>query len=288
MKVTTDLKRWMSPLDDSLNINSLTIPGTHDSHALYDNITDDWKRIGYDWIVCQQWQISTQLEQGVRYLDLRVFDSDFKMCHGSAELNGRLHDILEVIDEFLRANPRETILVSIKDDGNAPDLAREVWSKWRTYSWYYHWRWPTLGEARGKAVLLRRFGGASFGIDWPLYGHRYWHYRAPWEQQDNGRDSNLLPLTRYDRGAKHLARVKERRLHDLWMHFTTFADSGVIPPRGYAEFTKRPERFTSLMRELRVDPSKQRLGIVCLDFIDHDQCCEIVGKNHGPPRPLMI
>ena len=57
---------WMKYIDDSLKINQINIPGTHDS-GCYDTV----------WTVAQcsdtqSLTIKEQLEHGIRYLDIRL------------------------------------------------------------------------------------------------------------------------------------------------------------------------------------------------------------------------
>ena len=158
------LTDWMDAIPDSRSIADLTIPGTHDSGADYNNgIATTYSR-------CQSLSIADQLSAGVRFMDIRLKlqDSGLNVYHGIVDQHLSFNEVLTDCKAFLDAHPGEVILMSIKqeDEDNAsfpsaiasaigedPDL------------WYTANKLPTLGEVRGKIILLRRYSGASIGIN---------------------------------------------------------------------------------------------------------------------------
>lgn len=152
----------MGALPDSRSLAQLTIPGTHDSGAQMSALFG----IGQ----CQSLSIADQLASGVRFLDIRLKlnNDSLDVYHGALPQNLSFDAVRSACKTFLAAHPGEVILMSIKqeDDDNAsfpaavaaaiaqdPDL------------WYTANQLPTLGDARGKIVLIRRYGGASIGIN---------------------------------------------------------------------------------------------------------------------------
>lgn len=160
----SSLTDWMGALPDSRSIADLTIPGTHDSGADYNNgLTTTYSR-------CQSLSIADQLSAGVRFMDIRLKlqDSGLNVYHGIVDQHLTFDEVLADCKAFLSAHPGEVILMSIKqeDDDNASfpsAIAAEI-AKDPTL-WYTQNRIPTLGEARGKILLIRRYGGASIGIN---------------------------------------------------------------------------------------------------------------------------
>ena len=57
--------RWMTPLPDSLKLSELSLPGTHDTCALW----------GMAWGRAQAMTVSSQLHSGIRFMDLRCVHS---------------------------------------------------------------------------------------------------------------------------------------------------------------------------------------------------------------------
>ena len=63
-KGKADNSSWMMALDDDASLNSISIPGTHDSGALHSLAEISGK--------CQSLSIEEQLKIGVRFLDIRL------------------------------------------------------------------------------------------------------------------------------------------------------------------------------------------------------------------------
>ncbi|KAF1930671.1 1-phosphatidylinositol phosphodiesterase precursor [Didymella exigua CBS 183.55] len=164
---TEDYSTWMQALPDSLPLSAISIPGTHNSHTYYKALPS---------VKCQSVDIKTQLDNGIRFLDLRAqptHGSDpgkkhMYLVHGAfpISLTGPkyLTPVLETCYAFLAANPSESILVSLKREGvgSATDeyFARILQdhyigpnaSKWHTAPTI-----PYLGAVRGKCILVRRY-----------------------------------------------------------------------------------------------------------------------------------
>ncbi|KPM45139.1 hypothetical protein AK830_g1313 [Neonectria ditissima] len=280
-----DLRSWMGILPNNRNVTQLTIPGTHDSHATWANVEWHRKVIG-QFVVCQHYGIFRQMELGVRYIDLRV-TSDLRMCHGPILLWGTLDKALNEIREFLRFHPTETALVSVKwDDGSSSEkIAITVANWWEANNWYRDNRWPTLGEVRGKLVLLKRFDDhhrtpSGYGIDWRLFGNKSMPGPAPWDQQDEGTKAGMERFKRWELAAMNIRRVKELPIDDGVMHFTTLADAdSTKAPSYYATFMKVYEYWPKTMNELTIDPNSRRFGIICWDYLDESIGNTIVQKN---------
>nr|WP_254912624.1 phosphatidylinositol-specific phospholipase C domain-containing protein [Bacillus thuringiensis] len=148
---------WMGDIKDNARLSDLSIPGTHDSMALY----------GGDITQTQTMSLSTQLNSGVRFFDIRArhIENSFAIHHGSVFQNAFFgKDVVEEMIQFLNNNPNETILMRLKEEHTPSNNSRSFED---TFKWYkeiyspYFWDMthynPTLGEVRGKIVVLQDF-----------------------------------------------------------------------------------------------------------------------------------
>ncbi|KAK4160972.1 putative 1-phosphatidylinositol phosphodiesterase precursor [Cladorrhinum sp. PSN259] len=167
---SANLSSWMSQLDPSIPLSSLSIPGTHNSPTCY---------VALPSVRCQAVSVTDQLLNGVRFLDVRVNcpngnsspslsskRPDLALVHSAfpISLSGPkyLASLLQEIYNFLDTHPSETILISIKREGTGRGTD-QLLSKILATHYLDAWRWhtapsiPTLGQVRGKIVLVRRF-----------------------------------------------------------------------------------------------------------------------------------
>lgn len=141
----------------------------------------------YGWPISQCQSLATplavQLQSGIRMLDIRlaVIKNRLIAYHGLYPQREPFQSILSTIHDFLTAPKtcRETIVMSIKQEDFAT-TSSVVFSQlvhdeimngpggWGM--WFLDNRIPTLGEARGKVVMLSRFGGDGAGWDRGLEG----------------------------------------------------------------------------------------------------------------------
>lgn len=163
---------WMSKVDGSRSLSQLSIPGTHDAGARYEPAPGTYK--------CQDLSLDSQLNAGVRFLDIRCrhVGNAFKIHHGPVYQKLTFDDVLKSAIGFLNRNPRECIIMSVKEEYNASGNTRSFEQTFDSYiaknpgRWYLGANIPTLNQVRGKIVLFRRFDAISTpkGIDaskWP-------------------------------------------------------------------------------------------------------------------------
>ncbi|KUI52453.1 1-phosphatidylinositol phosphodiesterase [Cytospora mali] len=184
---SANLDSWMRELRDEYPLSMLSIPGTHNSPTCY---------VALPSVRCQAVGVREQLDNGVRFLDVRVSvnkgDDDLALVHSvfPVALTGTRYfaGLLKELYAFLDANPSETILMSVKREGTGRGsdrhLSQHLFKRYcggvNAERWFTKPRIPSLGEARGKIVLIRRFnnhdalqdehGGTGWGIDaaaWP-------------------------------------------------------------------------------------------------------------------------
>ncbi|HDR7618080.1 hypothetical protein COL71_28835 [Bacillus mycoides] len=174
---------WMNKMPGTLKISELSIPGTHNSMSRYGGgLYPD------DYIKTQTMDVNTQLNSGIRYLDIRLRKESnalLKAYHGSVNQNAIFSsDILDKITAFLRTNPGETIFMRVKNECNGPGTGKctdasttKTWAQIFEDNYYnnasysnYFWKGasnnPTLNEVKGKIVVMSDFptDGKRFGI----------------------------------------------------------------------------------------------------------------------------
>lgn len=181
---SANLHSWMRELKDDVLVSALSIPGTHNSPTCH---------VAAPSVRCQAVSPREQLENGVRFFDLRMHP-EFPGQPGKDELvlvhsafpisltgNKYFRDLMHEINEFLDRHPSETLVVSIKREGPGEHTDEQLSRVLRDHyarpdsRWYTNPKIPTLGEARGKIVLIRRFnvqerlkhehGNHGWGID---------------------------------------------------------------------------------------------------------------------------
>lgn len=217
---------WMRDIPDSAPLNELAIPGTHDSGTAYCQLAYITK--------CQYHPIAGQLEAGFRYLDIRlgadgeklILMHGFTKCRTGAFFWNETLTLDAVLDDcyaFLKSHPTETILFCVKQE-HGEESVKEFQGLLRRYlakapeKWLLTDKLPTLGEARGKLVLLRRYEdeagiGKEAGIS------------CLWDHQGGHEDINLHTVAK-DNGTYTLW-VQDRyeyNTEDKWAAFT----SGIV------------------------------------------------------------
>lgn len=175
---------WMKYVDGNKYLDELSIPGTHDSSTCsVDNDTEPQTSLAK----CQQDYIPTQLLEGIRYFDIRLGKNnengdpgiDHGICYLLKKDGGFIHlsDVIGYFKTFLNEHPSEALIMLVSR-GNDEATDESVTTAFANVMgnnsdlFYTSSRVPTLGEVRGKIVLLRRFGlagnsasGHTWGLD---------------------------------------------------------------------------------------------------------------------------
>lgn len=157
---------WMSTISQDLNISNISIPGTHNSLSLY----------GGDIPKTQSLNISSQLEMGIRYLDVRfkLRDNNLLAYHGPVYQYSTFNDLLFSVSSFLMSHPSETILIRVQNEDGANVYAAEFYRKfneilkpYKSLNTIPKTDNPLLRDVRGKFVFIRDFNtmGERIGIE---------------------------------------------------------------------------------------------------------------------------
>ncbi|ORY09094.1 PLC-like phosphodiesterase [Clohesyomyces aquaticus] len=226
-----DLSKWMAAIPPRLPLSALSIPGTHNSHTHYRALPS---------VRCQVVSVKTQLENGIRFLDIRVQPAhatdtnkkDLYLVHGAfpVSLTGTkyLDPVLKTCYEFLEHNPSEAILISLKKEGtgNSTDehlsqILEEHYIAPNKDKWHTGPDIPYLGDVRGKLVLVRRYAlhetlqaapdNHAYGLDgieWPYNCTNATH--GPFRVQDFCEVSHPSTITeKLQYSNEHLVRAAE-------------------------------------------------------------------------------
>ena len=189
----------ISRLNDDLYLSTVNLAGTHDSATAYVAMEKMCR--------CQVLTVREQLSAGIRLFDIRLYKKggEFYLCHAIAdcfedeEKTKKLSfdTLIEMFYTFLRENPREALVLSIKQDRGIQNKGfftafYEKYIVGNECKWYLENRNPHLSECRGKIVLMRRckrrksfLKRESCGLDFSF-----------WKDQDSKKKFNPLPLRR--------------------------------------------------------------------------------------------
>lgn len=200
---------WMKYVDNNKFLDELSIPGTHDSGTCsVDNDTEPQSSQAK----CQQDYIPTQLLEGVRYFDIRLGKNDENgdpgIDHGACYLLKKdgnfmhLSDVIGYFNTFLSENPTEALIMLVSrgndevTDESLTTALGKVFDE-NPDLFYTSSRIPTLGEVRGKIVLLRRFGLAGNSVS----SHTWGLDLTQWDDKIAAHtDSTSMCLVRDERG----------------------------------------------------------------------------------------
>lgn len=197
---------WMGNVHDNKFLDELSIPGTHDSGTCsVDNDTEPQT----SQVKCQQDYIPTQLLEGIRYFDIRLGKGDDPgIDHGGFYLFKKdgnflhLSDVIGYFTTFLKENPTEALIMLVSrgndeatDEGITTAFAKVMDENPDLF--YTSSRVPTLGEVRGKIVLLRRFRLAGNSVS----GHTWGLDLTEWDDKAKAHsDSTTMCLVQDARG----------------------------------------------------------------------------------------
>lgn len=287
-------ENWMKDLDGAKPVSMMNIPGTHDSATQFMNSTMP------KLYRCQDKSIIQQIKLGARFIDARLeyknkhfrFVHSIGDCRSAKPWNSALlyfDDVLADIKLFLKTNPSETILLSVKmDDGKNSDVFyREFYNAYikdNKELWHLENRIPHLDEVRGKIVLVRRciLGDSSFsslnnGLDFSF-----------WEDQSSCKSTLPLPCwLGNEKNEKAIIQDRFRLEKEAkWQKaaVTMFEDYEPQPNMMALNFLsaagvpqKNAEYINAEFKKYKLP--KKLLGVVIFDFIDSELATKIIDTN---------
>lgn len=289
---TKDTRNWMSRISGKAPIQSLSIPGTHDSAA-------DNKNHGN----LQQHSITQQLEWGVRVFDIRCrhVDNWLLIHHGVYYQNKSFGNVMDEINNFLNKYPSETVLMIVQEEHTPAGATRTFnesfdWymgqQRWRDKIWRGRWLPDNLDAARGKIIPIVRFDNFGYvpvywedNCTFTSWGNvpmriqdSYWITRAQWmpwkwaqinamlEEAKNSTDNNML-----------------------YINFLSGGSSGLLPwdcAHGCVGYRGMNEAFYRYCDGKKL---VQRMGCIMMDFIRDDyHSNNIINSNKTPQGEVWV
>ena len=287
---------WMKAISDYASISGLSIPGTHDSGTYTQDQT-----AGAGYVKTQMWSIYDQLNiLGIRFLDIRcrLIGNGFAIHHGSVYLGLDFQEVINQCRSFLSAHPNETILMDVGheyEDQNSTLSFHQVFLNYYNSNryldgrdlWYTGTTIPTLGQVRGKIVLMRSFdldpGTDAIGINIATGGG---NSAYSWNQFSTNPDQTVYveSLWTPDSSPGDAYDVKWDAIQqNIWR-----AKSGASPDHLYMTWTSAtmPGWHTPLDFAQNINPRLKNfpagsgpMGIVIMDFPGDDTIGFIIDSD---------
>jgi len=254
---------WMSKVPDDQSLALMTIPGTHQSCARYGGVYSE----------CQTMSITEQLNNGIRFFDIRcrVMGDAYTIHHEMMYQEMVFGGVLDECMEFLNNHPNETILMKIKQEySKASDYEFiEIFNNYKTKKGYKNVAYgdkmfisysvPNLKEVRGKIVIISQVAGLP-GIQWPSVN-----------VQDDYWVSSIFGISeKFDKVKKHLgtaAQEHSRGNRKLHANFASGASYFAFPYIIARSVNK--DLHSHLKNQQCEFGSPCYYGIVALDFPDY-------------------
>ncbi|RCK54517.1 1-phosphatidylinositol phosphodiesterase [Candida viswanathii] len=280
-----DYRTWLKDIDNNKKISQLSIPGSHNAPACH---------IALPSVQCQGASVTEQLEHGIRFLDIRVGRlflgsdvNDLQVIHGKFPVKIpfplKLTETLDEVYRFLEANPSETVIVSIKQEGSDDwdnkndEFGKLIWDRYvnpNKDKWFLHTDIPRVGDARGKAILFRRFGvqdenlKKEFGIS-----ASFWDYNTPLDDRGQFAVQDVCEVNSSQELPQKINYVKEfaKRAQDynssrddkLFLNFTSGSN--------FYDQQCWPGPISKAMIEGNIQETFNRgVGIIVLDYAEAD------------------
>lgn len=269
----SDAGAWMADLNDKRAINTLSIPGTHDSGATH-SIADLSGK-------CQSLTIEEQLTIGVRFFDIRLKlnNNELDVVHSFVDQGVGFDEVLDEMVSYLTDNPTEFLIVSIKEDaspsGSEVDFTEKLEDTLRASKLVNtDTQLPkTVGEARGRIHIISRYSDSTIGFA----AHQGWADSTSFALgelyvQDHYKVDSAETKIADIEAALEVAKSRE---YSLVLNFASCYYPDVLIPPTYAGLpahTINPWLIENLAED-------ETVGVILCDFITSELCNTIIGGN---------
>ncbi len=203
-----DGNNWITPLDDNIYVSQMSIPGSHDAATGEKMATI----IGDALASTQELTLNKQWTLGVRAFDLRpaiynkvtiwTSDDELWLYHGMTRVDISWASAMNTIKAQLASNPGEFAIVLFRHESEATASKNNSDTDFNTYmtnyvnqnkDWIVDWKPDlTIGEARGKIILISRFSG-----NWEYGCFTGWGHGSEGVTTTLNNASNTLSATMY-------------------------------------------------------------------------------------------
>lgn len=272
-RAQSDNSTWMARLDDSAPLNTLSIPGTHNAGSLY-SFADVYGK-------CQTLPIKDQLTLGVRLFDIRLRLVNDELCivHSIADQMTDFDEALGDMLDFLRKNPSEFLLVSIKQE-TAPknskvDFVKTLEDMLRSFPEVSDKTTlpKTVREARGLIHILSRYENSSMGL--PCYDG--WIDDDAFEMGEVYVQDNYKVKSEEEKIADVEAtlRISEKREYELVLNFASCYFPSGFPP----VYAGIPTHDINAHLLESLPEGEGACGVILCDFITSELAEAIIRRN---------
>ena len=280
---TVNGSNWMEAVDTSTPISKLSIPGTHESCALY----------GGGKSQCQWFGISDQLRRGVRFLDVRCVHSkgsqgtkQFPIYHGVLYEYTNFQAVQEECIAFLDAHTSETILMNVQREEpqglvsrSADDFAAMFTELVDRRYWTMSDTIPTLADVAGKIVLIRTpwdsaeeegwpetTPTAAFGLPWEGFNQNRVSSYPLFETQNGWQGAPIGDSDAHKQAAVEALLVEAydgvKSPDSIYLNFLSRAAGNYVGTAAQATNTAIQQYLQS-----NLTGTGRRLGILAMDFV---------------------
>ncbi|PFI79100.1 phosphatidylinositol-specific phospholipase C domain-containing protein [Bacillus cereus] len=265
-------KKWMQAIPDETPLARISIPGTHDSGTF--RLQDPIKQV---WAMTQENDFRYQMDNGIRFFDIRgrlTDDDTIVLHHGSIFLYVTLHQFIDEAKKFLKDNPSETIIMSLKKEYE--DMPNANRSFVETFEDNYFgdsiFMKKTgninLGDARGKIVLFKRYTDSNVDGGYPNF---WWGDDMKFTTSSRG-----LTLTVQDKYGENYYPKKDaieetideankdiNDLNHIYINFTSVSSGGTAfsSPYYYASY------FNPDIAQYIHNKNPKRVGWIIQDYV---------------------
>ncbi len=288
---------WMQKLPDNRLVSELSIPGTHETLAIHGGLfTETQENFGDS-----AETLTAQLNAGIRMIDIRARINDgntFTVHHGAEYQNANFDDVLNKLQDFLKAHQGETVLMRLKQEctgeiGSCTDAGgqasfQDIFDKYRRPIFWEpsvqrnsRASMPALKDVRGKVILAVLNG--KFGNTLDNYGlaqSKDWNDGSSTYVQDNYTVKNVGAIaTKRDQVRRFLDVTNAGDRSKLYVNFAS-GSSVLAPPAsvaGGAFFVQGTNPF--VLTYLNEGHGITRTGVIMMDYPGHSVIDKIISKN---------
>lgn len=289
---------WMKYVDNNKFLDELSIPGTHDSGTCsVDNDTEPQSSQAK----CQQDYIPTQLLEGVRYFDIRLGKGENPgIDHGACYLLKKdgnfmhLSDVIGYFNTFLSENPTEALIMLVSrgnDEATNESLTTALGKVFDENPdlFYTSSRIPTLGEVRGKIVLLRRFGLAGNSVS----SHTWGLDLTQWDDKIAAHtDSTSMCLVRDERGFEAVGKTGDEEPYCTKVYAQDHYECTGTDKIGWVEVVNehlyKSQYINSTGNESTKEDCLKHIGIIASDFVDAALARSIYQRNYDAKHKQTV
>ncbi|MCC9065763.1 phosphatidylinositol-specific phospholipase C domain-containing protein [Flavobacterium piscisymbiosum] len=289
---------WMHSLSPDSTITNLSIPGTHDTGTYHLSSADFGAR-------CQNYDIFQQLEDGIRFLDIRLKNNDanasdpLQLYHSIYNCKVSFGEIMKSCIDFLAQHPSEVILMSVENEKSGQKISNNFIKYLQKYpnSYYKGDIFPVLEQLRGKILFLYRFTyepvagfendkvGIMFGRPWKdnatfesanAKGQKF-QIEDNYKAHDTHKKADLV-----EKNLKLAANTAHNNSNPLFLTFNTIGMGGHTPYQyAWGGLGVNPKMNPWLMKYTSYS-GKRSLGIIPLDFYNNG------GNDNAIENGLLI